>query len=146
MVGDIFTARNEVAAMYCFYTCVSFCSQLGGGSLSGRPPRQRPPQTDCPCTENLPDPPGQRPPSGQRPSRQRPTPLNRDPPHNNERAVRILLECIFVYDFYQTCFFALYRTQFFLYFRSLVNNQGSHCVWKNKRVSSPGKYSILYFI
>ena len=34
----------------------------------------------------------------------------------NERAVRILLESILVYDFYQTCFFALDRTFFYISF------------------------------
>ena len=67
----VFTARNEVGARLCFYTCLWFGSQgdlglcprgvhLVGGSLSG----------GCLC--------------------------HGDPPYGNERAVRILLECILV--------------------------------------------------
>ena len=69
-----------------FTTCLSvilFTEGEGGGSLSG--PGQRPAWTETPWTETpqTRDPPGQRPPEHR-------------PPVRNERAVRILLECILV--------------------------------------------------
>ena len=101
---------------------VSHSVHRGEGSLSGRSPpgtetpsldrdplpgQRPPPWTETPQTET----PLDRDPTGQTPHpwtetpRQRPldreprteTPLGREPPYGNERAVRILLECILVY-------------------------------------------------
>ena len=58
VLGDsnLITARNEVAAGLCFYTCLSFCPQGGGvchtqTSPSGQTPHgQTPPGQTPPCT------------------------------------------------------------------------------------------------
>ena len=44
-VADIFTARNEVGARLCFYTCLWFCSRGGGlpHCMLGYPPGTRHP-------------------------------------------------------------------------------------------------------
>ena len=68
---------DGVAGRRCFYTCLSFCSWEEGVSLTEtHRTGQRPPWTETPTplwTETL-------------------------PPYGNERAVRILLECILVFE------------------------------------------------
>ena len=51
----ILLSANKVVERYCFYTCLSFCSQRGGVHPLGRhnpladiPPGQTPPQADTP--------------------------------------------------------------------------------------------------
>ena len=75
----MFTARNEVAAGNVFTPA---CDSVhgGGGSLSGRPPGQRPRWTKITLDR---DPPGQRSPWTESPWAETPqteTPLNRDSP------------------------------------------------------------------
>ena len=73
--SNLITARNEVAAGLCFYTCLSFCPQ-GGGCL---------PYTDIPLWADTP---------------RADTPWADTSLHSacwdtvNKQAVRILLECI----------------------------------------------------
>ena len=98
------TARNEVRARLCFYTCLWFCSQEGG-SASVHAGIQSPDQT--PPWDQTKPPRGQTPPRSRPPGIRPPTPgadpHGPDAPEQcmlgdmgNKRAVRILLECILV--------------------------------------------------
>ena len=90
---------------------VSVILYTGGVGVSGEPPRDQadtpPDQADPPGRENTPRPPDQADPPGPRrtPQQGEPPPDQADPPPGrrlqhtvNERPVRILLECILVFN------------------------------------------------
>ena len=94
----IITVRKQSLQRLCFYTCQSFCSQGGGGDNPPPPGRYPPGQVH---------PPGQAPPRQVHPTPGQAPPRPGTPPGQthpspvmvNQRAVRILLECILVHRF-----------------------------------------------
>ena len=86
----IITVRKQSLQRLCFYTCQSFCSQGGGGD---NPPGRHTPLGRHPQA-GTPHPWAGTPRPGTPPGQTHPSPVM-----VNQRAVRILLECILVHRF-----------------------------------------------
>ena len=117
----IITARKRSLRRLCFHRCLSVHGEvsLTETPLDRDPPGQRPPWSETPS--------GQRPPRTETPPEQKPPGQN--PPgteDGNERAVRILLECILVWNtrlcnavmlqYNYSVFFLFYAVLYFVYY------------------------------